>query len=388
MLQVRRTLLQRAFAIAGLAATGLWLSACGAFFQCEGKADCGTSTTGTGSSGDYAYVSNSASGPTYVNEYSIAAGALTTISGSPVNLGYTPSGMVVAPTNNYMYIAQGSGLIYEYSIGTGGALAIANSGNAVGSASTGASSMDVSPDGNWLFVLDDVGLVLYQFPITPSSGLLGSEAAFTVSSSGTATPQSVRVSPNGNYVAVSLGTDGTIVFPYSSSAGIGSQNFVTLSTGSTAAGDFAVAMDTNNYLYVARTTGPAVYLLTTPSANVVSATSILQSSLTNGNGPHSVTLSSTSGGVVYLGNLTDSTISAYGQSAGKLTNVSTTAYTAPTNVSSLARDNSAKYIIAAGYNSSSGIQLYTIGTNGALTSSASAASGTSTAVPALVAVTH
>ena len=374
--------------IAALAWGVLSLSGCGAFFQCEGKASCGTSSTGTTSGGDYAYVSNSASGSTYLNEYSIGSGALTAVSGSPVNLGYVPAAMTVAPNDNYMYIAQGSGLIYEYTISSTGALAIANSGSAVGSASTGSSSMDVSPDGNWLFVLDSVGLVLYQFPITPSTGLLGSAASFAISTTGTATPQSVRVSPNGNYVAASLGTDGTIVFPYSSSSGIGSQSFASLSTGSTAVGDFALTMDTNNYLYVARTTGPAVYLLTTPSSNVVSATSISQSSLTNGNGPHSIALSSSSGSVVYVGNLTDGTVSAYGASSGKLANVSTAGYNAPTNVDSLARDNSAKYIIAAGYNSSSGIQLYTIGSTGALSSSAAAASGTSTGVPALVAVTH
>ena len=391
-----RSSLQRLLAVIGLGAASLSFGGCGAFFQCEGKSACPSTTGGGGStsSGDYAYVSNSASGASFVDEYSIGSGALTKISGSPLNLGYTPSAMTVAPGNSYMYVAQfGSGLIYEYTIGSSGALAIANSGQAVGSASTGYSSMDVSLDGNWLFALDNAGLFLYEFPITKSSGVLGSAVTFAISANGTATPQSVKVAPNGNYVACALGTNGTIVFPYTSSGGIGSTNFASLATGSTTVGDFGVTIDTNNYLYVARTTGPAVYLLTTPSANTVTATGVSQASLTNGAGPHSVELSNAAGAAVYLGNLTDGTISGYSQSSGKLTNLTTSAYSGPTAVSAMARDNSSKYLVATGYNSTSGTRLYTIGTGGVLndptsTATAIAATGTSTSVPAVLAVTR
>ncbi len=387
-----RSLFQRSLAVAGIAAAGLWLCGCGAFFQCEGKAVCGgTGTGGSTSGGDYAYVSNSASGTTYLNEYSIGSGALTAISGSPVNIGFTPIAMAVAPGNSYMYVAQfGTGNIVEFTIGSSGALASANNGQAVGVSPTGfSSSMDVSPDGNWLFALDSTGSILYEFPITKGSGLLGSPVTFTVGTTGTPTPQAVKVSPNSNYVACALGTSGTSVFPYSSSGGITSASSANITPATTAVGDFGVEMDTNNYLYVARTTGPAVYTL----SGAVTATSVTQGSLTNGSGPHAIALSSTAGVLVYIGNQTDGTISAYSQSSGKLTNVTTTAYPAPTAVSSLARDNSAKYLIATGYNATSGTRLYTIGTGGALndptaTASAVAATGTSTAVPALVAVTR
>lgn len=373
-----------------LGVAALQLTGCGSFFQCEGKASCGTSGSGTGSSsGDYAYVSNGTNGSTYLNEYEVSSGKLTTISGSPVNLTYTPSAMAVAPGNKYMYIAQlGTGLIYEYAIGSNGDLTIANSGNFVATEPTGYSSMDVSPDGNFLFALDNTGLLLYQFQIAPSSGLLSGAVTFGVSSSGTAIPQSVSVSPNKNYVACALGTNGTIVFPYSASSGITSQSFASLTTGSTASGDFGVVMDTNNYLYVARTTGPAVYLLTTPSAGAVTATFISQSSLTSGAGPHSIALNSPSGSAVYVGNLTDGTVSGYASSSGKLTNISGSPFPGPYAVSALARENSGKYLVAAGYNSSSGVQIYTIGSGGTLTAGGVAGTGTSTAVPALIAVTH
>lgn len=395
MPEKRRRSVQRSFAVASIAVASLWLSGCGAFFQCEGKTSCGTTGTGgSTSSGDYAYVSNGAGGSTLLNEYSIGSGALTAISGSPINLGFTPAAMAVAPGNTYMYIAPlGTGQIFEYTIGSDGALTSTNS-QAVGVSATGFSSaMDVSPDGNWLFALDATGAILLEFPITKSSGLLGTPATFAVSNSGTATPQAVKVSPNSNYVACALGTDGTVVFPYSSSGGIGTASFAPLIPTTTATGDFGLSIDTNNYLYVARTTGPAVFALTTPAANSVTTTSVPQGSLTNGAGPHAVALSSTAGAVVYVGNTTDGTISAYTQSAGKLTNVTTTAYSAPTFVSSLARDNSGKYLIATGYNATSGTRLYTIGTGGALndpttTASTVAATGTATAVPGLVAVTR
>ena len=45
-------------------------------------------------------------------------------------------------------------------------------------------------------------------------------------------------------------------------------------------------------------------------------------------------------------------------------------------------------MVAAGYNGTSGVQLFTVGTTGALTLTTSAGTGTSTAFPAILALSH
>ena len=51
-------------------------------------------------------------------------------------------------------------------------------------------------------------------------------------------------------------------------------------------------------------------------------------------------------------------------------------------------DNTSGYLITSGYNTSTGIELFAIGTTGALTSSGSAGSGTNAAVVSAIATTH
>jgi hypothetical protein len=100
-------------------------------------------------------------------------------------------------------------------------------------------------------------------------------------------------------------------------------------------------------------------------------------------GPKSIVLSS-GYSYLYTGNETDTTVQASGgslsefsQSSAKLTSLGI-AIGSPVEVYSLGRDNSGKYIVAAGYNSSTnGMILYTIGSNGALTQ----ASAVTTAAP-------
>ncbi len=65
-------------------------------------------------------------------------------------------------------------------------------------------------------------------------------------------------------------------------------------------------------------------------------------------------------------------------------------YAAPASVGALAIDSTGAYLIAAGYNATSGIQLYSVGSAGALTPSVSAIAGSGTvgAIPTEIAVTH
>ncbi len=58
----------------------LALTGCGAFFQCEGKASCGTGSGGSETgSGDYLYVSNVPNNQNAISAYDIYTGTLTAL---------------------------------------------------------------------------------------------------------------------------------------------------------------------------------------------------------------------------------------------------------------------------------------------------------------------
>ena len=62
------------------------------FFVCQ-KSSCTDSTTSS-TTGDYAYVSNSASGTTYLDGFQVSGGSLVAATGFPLSLGYVPAAMV------------------------------------------------------------------------------------------------------------------------------------------------------------------------------------------------------------------------------------------------------------------------------------------------------
>lgn len=385
-------------AVAAMAAPVL-LTGCNNFFVCQ-KASCPSTGSGTGTgtgSGDYAYVSNSKSGSTYLAAYDLSGGALTAISNSPYNLGFAPVALDVAPSNSFLYAATPPGVtspgIYAYSIGSNGALTVINNGTVL--ANDAVASMDISPDGNYLFVLETTGLTLNEYQVNTSTGLLALVGPISLpNTSGAscvlqiATPVTqactVKVSPSGQFVAVSLGVAGDVIFPYSGSSGITSGNYTLISPASRTSGDYSLAMDSSNNTYIARTDALTAFSV----ASNGTATQEGTATYTSGSVPRSVTLSN-GYNYVYTANEGSSTISGYIiGTGGVLTAMSGSPFAAPTNVSALGVDNTGDYLVAAGYNGSSGVQLFSIGSTGALSSLVSTGSGTSTAYPTVLALTH
>ncbi len=386
----------------GLAVLGLvcfGTTGCGDFFVCA-KSSCTSSGSGSGTTtntGNFAYVSNSPTGTTYLNEYSLSSTGLTAISGSPFSLGYVPVAMKVSPKNGFLYVAAGStGNIYLYTIGSTGALTTSASNPIAVSTSGSASSLDISPDGNFLYVMDQTGVFLNQYTLNTTSGAVAGSTPFTVpGSSGCApggTPVSqlctVQVSPKGNYVAVALGAAGTVVFPYTSSGGISAVNYTgTLPCCANVAspsGDFSLAFDGNSNLYIARTLALSSY------SNVGTSSPAYQGSVTYGGGqtPRSVTFSS---GYTYLytANEGAGTISGFSLSGtAQLTGLSASPYTGPTNVSALGLDSTGTYLLAVGYNATTGLQMFKPSSGALGAALATAGTGTNTASPALLALTH
>lgn len=383
-----------------LSSVTLLLTACaGSFFQCEGKPSCPTTTgtgTGTGSTpagssgsstaADYAYVANSVTGISYMNGYTLAKGALTATTSSPYSLNYTPTSLAITPAGTFLYIATdsnltaGVGYIYGYQLGSGGALSILASGSPL--VSENVASLAISPDGNWLFCLDSNGLTLEQYSINPTTGALTFAATYGVTgaTNGIVTPSSVKVAPTGEYVAVALGTGGAETFAFNTSTGIASPATL-INPANSAIGIYAVSADAANFLYCAGTAGLQVFTVN----NVGNAT--LLKVYPTGNGANSVAINSAST-YVFVGNASDSTITGYAIGTGAaLTALAGSPFAAPTNVSALAFDNTGAYLLATGYNTVSGTQLFTLGTAGALTSSASAGTGVTNGVPAALATT-
>jgi 6-phosphogluconolactonase len=370
----------------------LGLSGCAGFFSCEGKTSCpatGTGTgTGTGSTtADYAYVANSSAGSTYINGYAVSAGALTATTSSPYQLSYVPQAMVVSPNNSFLYVASSAttatGSIYGYSIGTGGALSVLSSGSPLQTES--AASIAMSPDGNWLFSLNIDGLSMEQYSVNTSTGALTFAANYSYSgaSSGVVTPLSVKVAPSGDFVAIVLGTAGVVTFPFTTSSGFVGQNYKIISPSNASSGLYALAIDGSGYLYTAGTAGLQVF--STDSSGVPTQ---VGTASTTGNGPRAVMVNPAYT-YVYTANQTDGSITADALgTGGTLTGVTGSAFAGPSTVTALGVDSTGAYLVAAGYSATSGIQIFSIGAAGALTLSGSAASGTSTANPVAIAMTH
>ncbi len=375
------------------------LTGCGSFFQCEGKADCPTTTcvpsstvtcpTTPPATANYVYASNSATGPTYLNGYTLANGTLTAATNSPFSLGtnVVPTALAITPANTYLYLATdsnltaGLGYIYGYSITTGGALSILASGSPL--ISENDSSLAISADGQWLFALGTDGLSLNEYQINSSTGALTFAAGYGVTGTlnTVITPAAVTAAPSGNYFAAALGQGGANTFSFVTSTGIG-----TPSTGinppNTSTGIYAIAIDSNNYLYCAGTAGLEVFSVTAAGVPTLLKT------YKTGNGSHSIVINSTSTDV-YVGNQTDGTITGYAIGTnGALTALVGSPYAAPTLVGALAIDRTNAYLVALGYSSTSGIQLFSIGSAGALSPSSSAASGTTNGIPLAIAATH
>lgn len=385
----------RVSAALALGATML-LTGCQNFFVCD-KASCpSTGTTGS-SSGDYVYISNSSSGSTYISGYDIGSGSLTAITNSPFNLDFQPVAMTVSPSNSFLYVASLPGItnpgIYLYTIDSTGQL----SGPSGGGVLIGGvlSSMDISPDGNYLFAVSNSGTLMSEYQVNTSTGGLSLVTSFTLPGTtcalaGSVISQtcSVKVSPNGYYVAVSLGTAGTVIYPYTSSSGITTAGYSLIPSGSTTgspSGDYSVTLDSTSRVYIARTNALSVWQISDSAGD---AAEVANATYNSGVIPRSVVLSNNDADV-YTANEGAGTISAYSiGSNGALTVVSGAPFAGPSDVSALGVDKSGSYMVAAGYNSSSGVQLFSISSTGALTLAASTGSGTSTAYPVVLAMTH
>ncbi len=360
------------------------------FFPANGSS--GTTPTGGGGTSptggtDLVYVASSYLNPNTstaiysLSGFSVGTGTVTALSGFPIKLPFAPAAVAINPANTLLYVG-GVGVIYGYGIASNGSLTtVTNAGNPA-LANANVVSMDISPDGQWLFALDSNGITIDQFQIA-SNGLLTSAvgASYAVKNGATVLPTSLKVSQNLNnsYVAASLGTAGDVLFTFNTATGaMVLANQVNVPTLSTA--DQAVTFDgTGSTLYVVRS-GTDAGLVPYKIGQGGSLTVVSGAPFTLGNGPSSVLVDLT-GKYVYVGNKVDSTISGFTIGTnGVLTPLTGSPYVAGTFVGSLGRDNSGKYLLSTAVGGNPDLKLYSFDTTvpGQLEATATASTGNPT----------
>lgn len=340
---------------------------------------------GGGSTGNYVYVANA--NRNSISGFSIGTGTLTKVASSPLTLGYSPTALAITPSNNFLYVA-GPSSINAYTINANGSLSTPSGGASVAIATV--VSLDVSPDGNWLFGLDAIQQVLDLYAIDKTNGALAIKGtiAYPIGTGATWVPRMVRVSPDASLVFAALGTAGDVVFTFNTSTGqtVYSQLLNTTNVSS----DNALAIDsTATHLFIARSgvgPGVAVYSIGTTGQ----LTPITGSPFAAGTQTYSLVLRS-GGANLYAANRADSTISGYTVGTNSaLTQLTGSPYASGKQVTALGVDSTGKYLLAAANGGAPDLTMYSFdtATPGKLDSVTSVATDTDPANPVAIALTH
>jgi 6-phosphogluconolactonase len=318
---------------------------------------------------------------------------LSAVVGLPTALNYQPLSMVVTANNTFLYVGSLGG-IYLYAINSNGSLTVPTADPKP--AGVYAISMRISPDGQWLIALDGTTQQLDIFQINATTGALTSinaPATYSITT-GTWTPTTVLISPNGQLIYAALGSAGDVVFTFNTTSGVAAYS-ASLNVPTTTTSDFGLAIDSKSaYLYIARSGsrgGVAVYSIGVNGSLVA----VKSSPFTAGSGTYAVQLDST-GTYVYAANRTDGTISGFTIVPGTtvagltLTPLSGSPYASGAGVQSLGIDSTGKYLLAAAVGGSPDLSMYSFDANtpGMLDAATSVATDADPAGAFAIALTH
>ncbi len=341
----------------------LVLSGCGKFFVPENGGG-----GGTGSSA-YIYVANNDTAN--IAGFSIASSGLTTLSNSPYALGVSPSGLAITPSNSFVYVSTLTGGIYAYSVGSGGALTVANGGSAVVSGISPV-SLRVDATGNWLIAVDPTPAA-YVFAIN-SDGTVTAKGSVPLPAG---SPYKLVITPNNTLAYVSLGTGGVAILTFNATTGVLTNTNQILKPKQALAADQGMAVSpTSTYLYVAETGVNGVRVLSIATSGAL--TEITGSPYSTGTGPSAVFIDST-GSYLYVTNRAANSVSAFlSSSSGALTAISGSPFATGTNPIDIAEDNTHTYISVVCAGGGPDLQVFTLSTTtpGALTNFKTSATGT------------
>jgi 6-phosphogluconolactonase len=363
-----------------------------AFVGCAGFFPPLNSTTGGGgTTSNVVYVANQAANS--IGGFAIGTGTLTAVPNSPVATTYKPLTMVVNPANTLLYVGASTG-IFVYFINSDGSLTTPSTGSQP--AGVFATSLAVSPDGQWLIALDGTTQQLDIFQINATTGGLSSVTSPATYSilSGVWQPSEVHVSADGTLIFAALGTAGDVVFTFNTTTGV-AVSVQSLQTGNAATGDYGLAINSKaTYVYIARSgTNGGVAVYSIGSGGLL--TPVTGSPFAAGNGTFSVVLDTT-GTYAYAANRTDGTVSGYTIVPGtttaalSLTPLSGSPYGSGSAVQALGVDSTGKYLLAVAVNGAPDLTMYSfdIPVPGKLDPATSVATGTDPAGAVALALTH
>lgn len=204
----------RNWAALGLALAAL-IAGCKGFWDLPTSTGTGTGTTPTTLSSGVFYVLNQTA--KQIAAYVISSGTLDKVTGSPYTLPAAPTSIAVAPNGEFLYVGTVNG-IYLYTIGSGGALTVGNSGATISGDIPNA--MVVS--GSWLadaFTNGNGSVQLDAIQINSSTGAYAGPGGAPPFQTFNITSPSVLqmvLSPDSANLFVALDAGGTIVVPFSS----------------------------------------------------------------------------------------------------------------------------------------------------------------------------
>lgn len=373
---------------AGVCLAGaLLLAGCGKFFPPLNSGGGGGNGGGGGSSsGDYLYVGNQSTNPLTVAGFSLASSALNVISGSPFQVSLEPTSLAITPDNTYLYMGSAAGGIYVFTIGSNGALSLANGGAPV---ATGVepSVLRVDSTGRWLLGADAFAGEAYVFQIG-NGGVLTSISSSIVQLN-TATPaQDLEIAPNNSLVYVSLGTGGVYTLSFDASNGALQQVNGALQPKQSGGADYGMAVTpSGNFLLVAETGIGGVRVLSATSSGGLSE--ISGSPFKTATGAYWVVVDST-GTYAYVSNRANGNISAFSiGSTGALTAVTGSPFATGTSPVQMIEDKSHTYLAVVCSGGAPDMQVFSINsTTGVLTSFKTATTGNDPTQATVIAATH
>jgi 6-phosphogluconolactonase (cycloisomerase 2 family) len=370
-----------------LCGSALLLAGCGDFFTKQ-------TSGGGGSVGSYTYVGTQGG---QLASYSVSsAGALATLSGSPLQLASAAiNSVAVTPSNAFLYAAVAGSGVFGLSINsTTGVPTLINTSALVQDVAPIALTVD--PTGKYLLVagLANGAAAVGEYAIN-SDGTLAEVTGTPINiafPSGTDTTnlavQSIAVAPNSSYVFVSLGQLGIAPLPFNTSGGL-SVNTILINPRATSGvsnQDLGLTVNATSTALFAAETNAGVRVFTIAASS--SFKELSGSPFAAGAQPRALAFDGT-GDYLYAANAADNTISGYSVLAsGTLTALSGSPYSSvgqqPT---ALALDQSKKYLIAVNLTGTPNVQLFSFDTTtaGKLDPGATA---TNAASPSTIASTH
>ncbi len=308
----------------------------------------------------YAYVANLESGD--ISQYTIApAGTLIPMSPPTVAAGPLgspcPSAITADPSGQYVYATDScSGIVYQYTIGTGGTLSAMTPSTVTAVSASDAIAVD--PSGQYVYVANNGNNSISQYSIG-TGGLLSAMTPSTAEAG--VQPSAIAADPTAPYVYVA-NLDGSVWMYGIGAGGVLTLPSVTLPYIAAGAEPDAITADpTGQYVYAANLISDNVSEYTIGTAGIL--TFLTPSTVGAGAAPAAITAA---GQYVYTAN-EGGTVSQYNiVSGGLLSAMTPSAVPAGTFPDAIAVDPTGQYVYVA--NEVDGtISQYTIGTGGALT---------------------